>query len=401
MWRENPAAVRPMLATTGTAPLDSAELAYEPKYDGIRALASIVPARGGADVHFWSRLGNEKTAQFPDIADALERWGRKLDRPVLIDGELVALDEGGEPLGFQHLQRIHMTNGGESKHPRVAYFVFDILRDGNDDVRPLPLRERRTRLVSLVAGIKDPRLRISEQVVGDGREMHARARTGGWEGLIAKSVDAPYKSGKRSPEWRKLKLVRRQACVIGGWTEPRGSRPFFGALLLGVHDESGRLEYIGHSGAGFTDAELGRVWKRLRAIETKSSPFITTPKTNERPHWVQPTLVAEVKFTEWTADNKLRHPTYLGIRDDIAPASVRREPDTVVRGPQKKEVAAPRVIPDRAAERAPKAAPDKSAPNKSAVNKSALNKSSVVKLLNQLDELEERGGNGILQLPSG
>ena len=149
--------------------------------------------------------------------------------------------------------------------------------------------------------------------------MHARAVAESWEGLIAKRLDSPYKSGKRSPDWRKLKLVRRQACVIGGWTEPRGSRPFFGALLLGVYDDSGRLQYIGHSGAGFTDAELGQVWKRLRAIETKTSPFATTPKTNERPHWVQPKLVAEVKFTEWTADNKLRHPTYLGLRDDIPP----------------------------------------------------------------------------------
>ena len=174
-----------MLATTGTAPLDSAALAYEPKYDGIRALASVVPTRRGVDVAFWSRLGNDKTAQFPDIADALARWGRTLDRPVLVDGELVALDDRGMPLGFQHLQRLHMTAPSAPAGPRVAYFLFDILRDGNDDLRPLPLTERRARLTALVSGTRDPRLRISEQVVADGREMHARAHAGGWEGLIA------------------------------------------------------------------------------------------------------------------------------------------------------------------------------------------------------------------------
>jgi bifunctional non-homologous end joining protein LigD len=388
MWRDDPAAVRPMLATTGTAPLDSAELAYEPKYDGIRALASITPARGGLGIRFWSRLGNEKTAQFPDIADALERWGRTLDRPVLVDGELVALDDRGEPLGFQHLQRIHMTGPSAPLNPpRVAYFLFDILRDGSDDVRPLPLTQRRARLAALVAGTKDPRLRISEQVVGDGREMYARARTGGWEGLIAKRVDSPYTSGKRSPQWRKLKLVRRQACVIGGWTDPRGSRPFFGALLLGVYDDAGQLQYVGHSGAGFTDAELGRVWRRLRGLAAKRSPFAKTPRTNAPPHWVEPKLVAEVKFTEWTADGKLRHPTYIGLRDDIKSESVRKEPDTIIRE------AGPHVAPafsrtpsDRAAEK---------------IRSRALSKAVIARLLDQLDAIQDGSGNGVLELPGG
>jgi bifunctional non-homologous end joining protein LigD len=295
---------------------------------------------------------------------------------VLVDGELVALDDRGEPLGFQHLQRIHMTDGGA----RVAYFLFDILRDGNDDVRPLTLGERRARLASLVAGMKDPRLRISEQVVGDGREMHARARAGGWEGLIAKRIDAPYTSGKRSPLWRKLKLVRRQACVVGGWTDPRGSRPFFGALLLGIHDDAGQLQYIGHSGAGFTDAELGRLWRRLRGLAAKRSPFAKTPRTNAPPHWVEPKLVAEVKFTEWTADGKLRHPTYIGLRDDIKPETVKKEPDTVVRH------VVPRPERDRAAERKKPA---------------TLTKAAIARLLEQLDAIQEGSGNGVLELPGG
>src|SRR5919106_2015582 len=283
-----------MLASTGDAPLDSAALAYEPKYDGIRALAAV----HHGEVHFWSRLGNEKTTQFPEVAAALQEWARRLARPVLIDGEIVALNERGDPIGFQNLQgRIHLKHGPQANVAQaragqsIAFVAFDLLRDGDEDLRPLPLRERRARLESLLNGVRDPRLRISEQVTGNGRELHGRAETHGWEGLIAKRLDSAYKSGRRSPDWRKLKLVRRQACVVAGWTEPRGSRPFFGALLLGMYDDQGRLQYVGHSGAGFSDAELGRVWKRLHALKTKMCPFPVVPRTNERAHWVKPVLV--------------------------------------------------------------------------------------------------------------
>jgi bifunctional non-homologous end joining protein LigD len=368
-WNDDPAAVRPMLASTAEAPLQGADLAYEPKYDGIRALVDA--SRAG--VRFWSRLGNDKTRQFPEIADALAAWARSLKQPVLLDGEIVALNEHGDPVGFQNLQRLHGSETG------TAIVFFDILRDGGEDVRGLPLRERRALLEKLLTKVRDPRLRISEQVQQDGREIQARAEKLGWEGLIAKKLDSLYKSGKRTPDWRKLKLVRRQACVIGGWTDPRGSRPFFGALILGVHDKRGKLTYVGHTGAGFTDAELGRVWKRLRAIETKASPFSSVPKTNERPHWVQPKLVAEVKFTEWTADGRLRHPTYIGLRDDIKPEKVVKEPDLL----------AARTAPQVVAEVADKPA------------KTGVTRAAVSKLLDQLDEIQERGGSGVLELPGG
>jgi bifunctional non-homologous end joining protein LigD len=297
LWRDDPASLRPMLASTMDAPLESRELAYEPKYDGIRAIVSV--DRG--EVRFWSRLGNEKTAQFPDIASAVEEWSRGLTQPLVLDGEIVALDTRGEPIGFQNLQgRIHLKRslpGATGKGAHTALIVFDLLRDGDEDLRGLPLRERRRRLEALFSGRSHPCVRISEQVVGDAREMDARAQAHGWEGLIAKRLAAPYQTGRRTPEWRKLKLVRHQTCVIGGWTEPRGSRPFFGALLLGVYTDNGALQYVGHTGAGFSDAELGRVWKKLQALKTKTCPFATQPKTNERPHWVKPVLVAEVKFT--------------------------------------------------------------------------------------------------------
>src|SRR5687768_4403343 len=395
-WTEDPASVRPMLATTADAPLDSDTLVYEPKYDGIRALASILPGTVAA-VRLWSRLGNEKTAQFPEIVDALQAWARRLDRPVLIDGEIVALDEHGEPSGFQNLQgRIHLRQAPQVASKSLAFIAFDLLRDGNEDVRPLPLRERRMRLESLLNDVRDMRLRISERALGDGREMHARAKRRGWEGLVAKSIDTVYKSGRRSPDWRKLKLVRHQTAVIAGWTEPRGSRPFFGALLLGVYDDAGRLHYIGHTGAGFSDAELGRVWKALQTLKTKTSPFAVTPRTNERAHWVKPRLLAEVKFTEWTADGKLRHPTYLGLRDDLKPASVQKEPvagdaagvsaaGVKVDGQTRHTPTAVRPR-NEAAERAPK---------------TTLTRASIGKLLDQLDAIEDRGGSGTLELPGG
>ena len=245
MWREDPASVRPMLAATTTAPLNSPELAYERKYDGIRAIAAIDPA--APSVRFWSRLGNDKTAQFPDIAERLRALGVLLNRPVVLDGEIVALDTHGQPMSFQHLQgRMHLVDPLRSRakgaaKPRgdissgtsepnpvadvpTAFIAFDLLRDGDEDLRTLPLRERRRRLETLLAGVNDPGLRLSEFAVGDGRTLHERAQREGWEGLIVKRLDSAYTSGRRSPDWRKLKFERRQTCVIGGWTEPRGSR---------------------------------------------------------------------------------------------------------------------------------------------------------------------------------
>ena len=153
-------------------------------------------------------------------------------------------------------------------------------------------------------------IRISEQVAQDGRAMLARAHAEGWEGLIVKEAKAPYQSGRRSPTWRKLKVVNEQEFVIAGWTEPRQTRQYFGALLLGVHDpeKRGALKYVGHTGTGFDQKELARVSKLLKARETKDSPFTEKIKTNEPAHWVKPDLVAQIRFTEWTADEKLRHP---------------------------------------------------------------------------------------------
>jgi bifunctional non-homologous end joining protein LigD len=317
-----------MLATLAEAPLTGTGLIFEPKYDGIRALVHVAPARGGARVRLWSRLGNEKTSQFPSIVHALERWGATLKAPVLVDGEIVALDGEGRPAGFQKLQgRIHLSDARDveriEKQQPVALILFDILRDGDEDLRGLALADRRSRLEQRLGRTGDG-LRLSEQATGDGRALHERALSEGWEGLIVKEAGAPYHSGRRSPSWRKFKVVNEQEFVIGGWTEPRQTRQYFGALLLGVHDDEhrDRLRYVGHTGTGFDQKELARVWRLLDMRKTADSPFATKFKTNEPAHWVKPELVAQIRFTEWTADQKLRHPVYLGLRDDKRAADV-------------------------------------------------------------------------------
>jgi bifunctional non-homologous end joining protein LigD len=313
-----------MLASLADPPLAGASLVYEPKYDGIRAIAEIDPK--GA-VRLWSRLGNEKTRQFPEITSALATWAKRLKAPVVLDGEIVALDDTGEPSGFQKLQgRIHLAEGPGGSSPTVAFIAFDILRNGSSDLRDLPWTKRRDMLEHVFGKTASNVLRISRVERGDGRALHDEAVKRGWEGLIVKHADSQYKSGKRTPDWRKLKLVKEQEFVIGGWTEPRHTRTYFGALLLGVYDsESSCLTYAGHIGTGFNEKELARVMALLKPLETKASPFCEPVKSNEPAHWVRPDLVAQVKFTEWTADGKLRHPVYLGLRDDKKPKDVQRE----------------------------------------------------------------------------
>jgi bifunctional non-homologous end joining protein LigD len=205
----------------------------------------------------------------------------------------------------------------------------------------------------------------------DGRPLFKEALERGWEGLIAKKATSLYRSGKRSPDWRKLKLVREQEFVIGGWTEPRQARSYFGALLLGVY-ENGHLVYVGHTGTGFNERELARVMSLLKPLEVPRSPFHEQPKTNERPHWVRPELVAQVKFTEWTADRRLRHPVYLGLRDDRKPTAVRREAEP---SQSRRQSTA-------------RARPGSDAPESSS-------------LLDQLRALEDARRDGLLTLPDG
>ena len=333
-----------MLATLANAPLVDARLVYERKYDGIRAIVEVAPAEvapgGGktarARVRIASRLGNDKTAQFPEVVASLDAWARANPAAVgngalILDGEIVALDGAGAPQGFQRIQdRIHLTGAADvghlAAHNPVAYVVFDLLSREGRDLRALPLVERRMQLEQLFANARPDRLRLSEIAVGDGTAIYEQALAGGWEGLIAKDGASRYRSGERASEWRKIKLVKRQEMIVGGWTEPRRSRAKLGALLLGLREPAG-LRYAGHVGSGFTEKDLQRIGKMLAAREIDECPFTAIPPANERPHWVRPDLVAEVQFSGWTDDGIARHAVFLGLRDDVAPAAVVREDD--------------------------------------------------------------------------
>jgi bifunctional non-homologous end joining protein LigD len=390
-WRGDIESVRPMLATLEDPPLQSDGLVYEPKYDGIRALVEVDPGRR-APVRIWSRLGNEKTAQFPDLVAALTRYAKTLTAPVVLDGEIVALDEHGEPAGFQRLQnRIHLTESeSRSAAGRVALIAFDILRDGAEDLRPLPFLDRRARLETVFGRAASPILRLSRVVKGDARELFQHALDHGWEGLIAKDARSIYHTGKRTRDWRKLKIVQEQEFVVGGWTEARTAGRPFGALLLGYYVDGG-LKYAGHTGSGFNHLELERVMRLLKPLEIASPPFTSRPRTNQRPHWTKPVLVAQLKFTEWTDDGLLRHPIYLGMRDDVKPESVRRES----RGGTRKGQGS---LGSRESLGSPKS-PKSRESRKSA--ESPESRESLQPVLDQLDEIERGANSGSLRLPDG
>jgi bifunctional non-homologous end joining protein LigD len=358
-----------MLASLDEPPVVQRGLLYEPKYDGIRALVDLAPPpKRGAPAHvvLYSRNGNDKTKQFPEIASVLDGVARALDAPVLADGEIVATDRAGRPLGFQQIQgRIHLSGTSEIERAAgdqpAALILFDLLRDGDEDLRGQPLAARRLRLQERVRPAKTAArvVRLSELTADDGREMLSRARREGWEGLIVKDGRSVYHSGRRTPAWRKLKLLKQQEFVVGGWTDPRLSRQHFGALLLGYY-ERGLLHFAGSVGTGFDDKELDRVAKLLGKQAAATKPFAGAVAVAERPHWVKPVLVVEVRFTEWTGEGLLRQPVYLGLREDKKAKEVRKElaspiahsrgpvvpkrrPIAEMKGPSPRAVSSPRV----------------------------------------------------------
>ena len=332
-----------MLASLTEPPVAQKGLVYEPKYDGIRA---IVETGGGGrgpkrlPTVVFSRNAKDKTRQFPGIVAALDSLAARLPHRVVLDGEIVAIDGQAKPLGFQHIQgRIHLTSDSdiaraERDQPAVLY-LFDLLFDGDEDLRRQPLAARRLRLQQRIKprGKERAWIKLSEIVLDDGRELLRRAKDEGWEGLIVKDAQSTYHSGKRTPAWRKMKLLKQQEFVIGGWTEPRQSRQYFGSLLVGYYDDEGKLRWSGAVGTGFDQRELDRVAKLLKPLEIASSPFDDRFKTAEVAHWVKPTLVAEVRFTEWTSDGLLRQPVYLGTRADKKARDVRREDRVVPKKP--------------------------------------------------------------------
>jgi bifunctional non-homologous end joining protein LigD len=369
------------------------EYVYEPKVDGIRAIVEVLPNTPKAGVRMWSRNGNEKTAQFPDIVDTVGTWLKKITAPVVLDGELVALDAEMRPASFQRLQhRIHVTVPGFNSKKQilspeeqpVAFIAFDLLRDGDRDLRNLCLYERRELLEALFKKYKPPTsnlVRLTSQTIGDGTALKKQAQAENWEGLMVKLSRSPYRAGRRSPEWMKLKLTKQDEFVVCGWTDPGGTRQHFGSLILGAHD-NGRLRYAGEVGTGFKGAELDRIMNLLKRIESPTSPFDPKPKllsAKGKPHWVKPLLVAQVRYTEITDDGRLRHPAYLGLRDDKLP----------------KEVTTPF---RRGGTSVP---PDKAGLKTRLYESEKITQQDIASLIDQLNFLEKARKNGRLKLPDG
>lgn len=311
-----PAAVAVNLATLVDRPPDDDRWLHEIKYDGYRLTARV----DEGDVHLLTRNGKDWTARFPAVAQALT----SLPDGAWIDGEAVVIDKRGVS-DFGALQRaLKEGRGGD-----VVYMAFDLLYEDGEDLRELPLVERKRRLERLLerrSGGRDGAVRFSDHIEGHGGDMIAEACRRGLEGVISKRADSPY-TGRRTRAWLKSKCGRRQEFVVGGFTDPGGSRPGFGALLVGVHDEDGSLRYAGRVGTGFGDADLERLSARLRKMERKTAPFVDPPKGAQARgvHWVTPRLVAEVAFAEWTRDGLVRQPVFKGLREDKRPATVRRE----------------------------------------------------------------------------
>jgi DNA ligase D-like protein (predicted ligase) len=284
---------------------------FERKLDGVRCIA----VRDGGPVTLLSRNDLSFNGRFPEIAAALEAQPQ---RRFAVDGEVVAFD--GAQTSFAKLAQRGRT------HVPVFFYIFDVLWLDGQDVRPLPLRTRK-RLLRTAVHFDDPALRFSTHRNGDGEAFFAEACRKGWEGLIAKRADSPY-SGKRSRDWLKLKCEQGQELVIGGYTAPKGSRSEFGALLLG-HYAGDELRYAGKVGTGFDDATLQALGRRLRDLRQDESPFADPSSIRERTAtWVRPELVAQVAFTEWTTAGRLRHPRFLGLREDKAARDVVREAPT-------------------------------------------------------------------------
>jgi bifunctional non-homologous end joining protein LigD len=301
----------PMLAASSDTVPDGEGWLYEPKWDGYRAIAVV----NGGDVTLTSRNGNDLTERFRPAARALAQALRTPS--AVLDGEIVALEDAGRS-SFSALQQGSGT---------LAYVAFDVLEADGQPLLDLPLEERRRRLSGLIDA-KAGGVLVSP-VFDDGETLLRAASAQGLEGIVAKRADSRYQPGRRSAEWRKVKVRNRQELVVAGYTKGQGRRAAgFGSLVLGVYEE-GELRWVGNVGTGFTEAEIERVLARLRPLTRDAPPFPEPPKMPRVRRgdvvWVEPKLLAEVEFAEWTHDGRLRAPVYLGLRDDKAAGEVRRE----------------------------------------------------------------------------
>ncbi|GIZ52362.1 DNA ligase D [Noviherbaspirillum aridicola] len=326
-----PETLRPQLATLVEDIPRGADWIYEVKFDGYRMLARV----DGAQVTLYTRDGNDWTARLPGVAKAVKALGLG---SAWLDGEIVVLDAQGVP-SFQLLQKAFDSRSTAD----IVYFVFDLPYCGGYDLRNTPLIERHALLQQRMEKNAAPTLRYSAPIPQPPASLLESACRLSMEGIIGKRADSIY-LGKRSPNWIKLKCRRRQEFVVVGYTEPQGARQFFGALLLAVYGEDGKLRYAGRVGTGFDGRLLADLHGKLKSLEQDSLPFERMPAGLRRgdTHWVKPQLVAEVSFAEWTADHMLRQAVFHGLRKDKRAREVRREQAAALPVNGKADAAAPR-----------------------------------------------------------
>lgn len=295
-----PFRVSPMLATLVRKPFHQPGWIYEEKYDGYRILAYKEADR----VTLLSRNGNDRTATYASVAHAIQQLPA---RTLLLDGEVVAFDKS-------QISRFQLLQMGSAP---TSYAVFDCLFSNGRDLRKAPLETRRAAAESAIDKVKG--LMISRRLPDNGLEAYKLAKKKGYEGIVAKDLSAPYIQG-RSAKWLKVKVHQEEEMVIGGFTQPEGSRLYFGALLLGAY-ENGRLRYVGKVGTGFTQETLVSLYKKFQPL-AQSKPAFVDPPRERGVTYLRPKLVAQIAFQEWTSDRKLRQPAFLGLRDDKRPEDV-------------------------------------------------------------------------------
>lgn len=320
-----PHSIRPMLATLIDKPFDDDHWLYEVKWDGYRAVVFL----DGKSVRLVSRNQNDLTTAYPELQELPHLVNA---RTAILDGEIVALDERGRPSFSLMQQRTGVGEGGRRiRRTRddipIAYYTFDLLYLDGYDLMQVDLERRKQLLSEIIA--PNELLRYSDHYIGQGTALFQAAAQRGLEGIVAKRRNSCYEQ-KRSGEWLKIKIVRQQECVIGGYTEPRGSRENFGSLVLGLYDDHGRLIPVGQAGSGFTEQTHAQVWERLHKLETDRSPFFGQVESDRRVHYLKPELVAEIKFAEWTHEGqsggvKMRAPVFQGLRFDKKPRECRFE----------------------------------------------------------------------------
>jgi bifunctional non-homologous end joining protein LigD len=305
-----PARMAPMLATLSERAFSDPNWLFEIKWDGVRALAWIENGK----LTLRARSGSDITPQYPDLGGLKEAFS---GRQAIIDGEIAALDERGHS-DFEKLQeRMHVRNPSQtliSQYP-VVYFAFDLLYCDGYDLRGAPLLERKQLLQRLLHGAE--RIRYSDHLLEQGNELFELAKQNELEGIVAKRIDSRYAS-ERSANWLKVKTSKSLDAVVGGWTAPRGAGALLGSLLMGLY-QGKKLRFIGHAGSGFDAKAHKEVAEAVKKLETGKSPFDEIPETNEKATWVKPVLIARVRFSGWTQEKRLRHPVFMGLREDKKP----------------------------------------------------------------------------------